>query len=99
MNNRSASAVFDESLVNSRAATRKSVAICHLRRLGPGGYDGSAVKSKPDKSQHEGVKIVAQNRQASYNYHLLDSLEAGMVLVGTEVKTSTMPASRLSSRW
>ena len=73
--------------MNSRAGARKSVAICHLRRLGPGGYDSSAVKSKSDKSQHEGVKIVAQNRQASYNYHLLDSLEAGMVLVGTEVKT------------
>ncbi len=61
--------------------------LCDLRRLAPGSYDSSAVKSKPDKSQHEGVKIVAQNRQASYNYHLLDSLEAGMVLVGTEVKT------------
>ncbi|HXN28008.1 MAG TPA: SsrA-binding protein SmpB [Candidatus Acidoferrales bacterium] len=73
--------------MNSGTGARKAVIICHLRRLGPGGYDSSAVKSKPDKSQHEGVKIVAQNRQASYNYHLLDSLEAGMVLVGTEVKT------------
>jgi SsrA-binding protein len=73
--------------VNSGASTRKSVIVCDLRRLGSGGYDSYAVKSKPDKSQHEGVKIVAQNRQASYNYHLLDSLEAGMVLVGTEVKT------------
>ena len=87
MSNGSTSAALDESFVNSSADTRKAVAICHLRRLGPGGYDSSAVKSKPDKSQHEGVKIVAQNRQASYNYHLLDSLEAGMVLVGTEVKT------------
>jgi SsrA-binding protein len=33
------------------------------------------------------VKIVSQNRAASYNYHLLDSLEAGLVLVGTEVKS------------
>src|ERR1700683_3889861 len=45
------------------------------------------VKSNANKSQHEGVIIVAQNRAASYNYHLLDSLEAGLVLVGTEVKT------------
>jgi SsrA-binding protein len=87
MDNRSASVVFYENFINSRAVTRKSVPHCDLRRLAPGGYDSSAVKSKPDKSQHEGVKIVAQNRQASYNYHLLDSLEAGMVLVGTEVKT------------
>ncbi len=30
---------------------------------------------------------VATNRQASYRYHLLDKLEAGMVLTGTEVKS------------
>ncbi|MGI8622662.1 MAG: SsrA-binding protein SmpB [Solirubrobacteraceae bacterium] len=30
---------------------------------------------------------VATNRQASYRYHLLDRLEAGMVLTGTEVKS------------
>lgn len=33
------------------------------------------------------VKIVAQNRAASYNYDVLDKYEAGLVLVGTEVKT------------
>src|SRR5919206_3758992 len=30
---------------------------------------------------------VATNRQASYRYNLLDRLEAGMVLTGTEVKS------------
>ena len=39
------------------------------------------------KSDREGVKIVAQNRAASYNYTLLEKLEAGIVLVGTEVKS------------
>lgn len=29
---------------------------------------------------------MAQNRAAGYNYHLLDRLEAGLVLHGTEVK-------------
>ena len=46
--------------------------------------------NKP-KSKHssdkDGVRIVAQNRSASYNYILLDKVEAGIVLVGTEVKT------------
>lgn len=45
------------------------------------------MKSNAAKSDREGVKIVAQNRAASYNYTLLDKLEAGLVLVGTEVKT------------
>ncbi len=31
-------------------------------------------------------QIVAQNRAASYNYHILERLEAGLVLHGTEVK-------------
>jgi SsrA-binding protein len=45
------------------------------------------VKSGNKKSGREGLKVVAQNRAASYNYHLLDKLEAGLVLVGTEVKS------------
>ena len=45
------------------------------------------MKSTAKKEDREGVKIVAQNRSASYNYDLLDKLEAGLVLVGTEVKT------------
>lgn len=43
--------------------------------------------AKKGKSEWQGLKIVAQNRAASYNYHLLDKLEAGLALVGTEVKT------------
>jgi SsrA-binding protein len=34
-----------------------------------------------------GEKVVAQNRAASYNYHLLEKMEAGIVLRGTEVKS------------
>ena len=44
-------------------------------------------EKSPEKSkQKEKDQIVAQNRAASYNYHLLERLEAGMVLHGTEVK-------------
>src|SRR5579862_5186849 len=34
----------------------------------------------------KGEQIVAQNRSASYNYHILEKMEAGLVLHGTEVK-------------
>ena len=33
------------------------------------------------------MKIIATNRKALYNYHILDSFEAGMVLKGSEVKS------------
>lgn len=45
------------------------------------------VKPTGKKSAPPAVKVVAQNRSASYNYHLLEHFEAGLVLVGTEVKT------------
>lgn len=35
----------------------------------------------------EGIKIVTTNRQARREYHIEETLEAGMVLVGTEVKS------------
>jgi SsrA-binding protein len=58
-----------------------------LRRLATGGYDSNTVKLAAKKGEREGVKIVAQNRAASYNYEILDKLEAGLMLVGTEVKS------------
>jgi SsrA-binding protein len=43
--------------------------------------------AKPTKTTDKPKElIVAQNRAASYNYHLLERLEAGLVLHGTEVK-------------
>ncbi len=38
---------------------------------------------KPDTS---GIKIIGKNRRAFHDYHVLDTFEAGIVLVGTEVK-------------
>ena len=37
--------------------------------------------------KEQGHKLVAQNRKARYDYHIDDTLEAGLVLVGTEVKS------------
>ncbi|HYA01901.1 MAG TPA: SsrA-binding protein SmpB [Syntrophobacteria bacterium] len=33
------------------------------------------------------IKIVCQNKKARHDYHILEVIEAGMVLVGTEVKS------------
>jgi SsrA-binding protein len=33
------------------------------------------------------VKVIAENRKARHEYHLLDRYEAGIVLTGTEVKS------------
>ena len=36
--------------------------------------------------KHEG-KLVAQNRKARHDYTIIDTIEAGMVLQGTEIKS------------
>lgn len=41
-------------------------------------------KSKPEGQ----FKILSDNRQARFNYELLDRYEAGLVLTGTEVKSA-----------
>ena len=34
-----------------------------------------------------GTKLIADNRRARHGYHLLDRIEAGLALTGTEVKS------------
>jgi SsrA-binding protein len=35
----------------------------------------------------EPIKIIAQNRRARHEYHIIETFEAGLVLQGTEVKS------------
>ena len=37
--------------------------------------------------KEQGRKLVAQNRKARHDYHVEDTYEAGLVLMGTEVKS------------
>jgi SsrA-binding protein len=38
-------------------------------------------------AKEHGRKVIAQNRKARHDYHVEDTLEAGLVLTGTEVKS------------
>jgi len=38
-------------------------------------------------AKQTGTKLVAENRRARHDYHLLERIEAGLVLTGTEVKS------------
>ncbi len=50
-----------------------------------------AAQAKADKTARAKapapVKIIAQNRRARFDYHLSDPVEAGISLLGTEVKS------------
>jgi SsrA-binding protein len=43
------------------------------------------TKTKSEKST--GIKLVCQNRKAFHDYEIVETIEAGLVLVGTEVKS------------
>ncbi len=45
--------------------------------------------------KEQGRKVVAQNKKARHDYHIEDTYEAGMVLVGTEVKSLRMGRASL----
>src|SRR5919109_5569952 len=38
-------------------------------------------------AKETGRKLIAQNKKARHDYHILDTYEAGLVLMGTEVKS------------
>lgn len=45
------------------------------------------MSKKGEKTAEEGVKIVATNRRARHDYEILETVEAGLSLVGSEVKS------------
>jgi SsrA-binding protein len=51
----------------------------------PPGFKSAEEKKPARKSQ---AKLIAQNRQAGYRYHLEERIEAGVALLGSEVKSA-----------
>lgn len=43
--------------------------------------------ARPQHTHFDKKKTVAENRRARYDYHIEDTLEAGIALTGTEVKS------------
>lgn len=50
-------------------------------------------------AQQTKIKILSENRSAGHDYHLLDRYEAGMVLMGTEVKAAKMGKIQLKEAY
>ena len=45
------------------------------------------AKQPPAKKKEDAVKVVINNRKARHLYHVMETVEAGLVLKGTEVKS------------
>lgn len=50
-------------------------------------------------AKETGKKLVASNRKARHDYHVEDTYEAGLVLMGTEVKALRMGRASLVDGW
>ena len=50
-----------------------------------GRVTGKKNKSKADDDKNE--RVIANNRKARHDYHVLETLECGIVLTGSEVKS------------
>lgn len=44
-------------------------------------------KKKPVDKEHDNERVVVQNRRAKFEYEIVDSLECGIMLCGSEVKS------------
>ncbi len=62
----------------------------------PGNRNTATAKKSPQKGgkkkvavdrEHDNERLIAQNRKARHEYEVLETLECGIVLVGSEVKS------------
>ena len=51
------------------------------------------------KAEAEGIKVICRNKRAFHEYHISESLECGIVLTGTEVKSLRDGSSSLEDAY
>jgi SsrA-binding protein len=57
------------------------------------------MAKKATKPEDQGDRLVARNRRASFEYELGETLEAGLVLLGSEVRSLRMHGPGLTEAW
>jgi SsrA-binding protein len=60
---------------------------------------GTAPRGKPDKEKAPTIKSIASNRRALHEYHVHERIEAGIQLVGSEVKSMRDGKVSLAEGW
>ncbi len=63
------------------------------------GSSGGATLQSGVMAKQAGTKLIAENRRARHDYQLLDRIEAGLVLTGTEVKSLRAGRATLAQAW
>ena len=55
--------------------------------------------AKADSKQKQGDRLVSKNRRAYFDYEIGDTFEAGLVLIGSEVRSLRMNSADLTDAW
>src|SRR6266516_4539659 len=55
--------------------------------------------AKKEAAGQDGQKVLAKNRRATFDFHLEDRFEAGMVLLGSEVKSMRAGTVDITDAW
>jgi SsrA-binding protein len=58
-----------------------------------------AMATASKKSKPQGDRVIAKNRRAHFDYELGESFEAGLVLIGSEVRALRDRSADLSDTW
>ena len=69
------------------AGARRRVTTAQGRGHIRGAAGTTRAVAKPPAAEEEETKVLARNRKARHVYHIDETLEAGIVLVGSEVKS------------
>ncbi len=59
----------------------------------------AARRARAQSGREDAVKVIATNRKARHDYHILETMETGIVLVGTEVKSLREGAAHLKDSY
>ncbi len=57
------------------------------------------ARGQKNDEKDNGIQPICRNKRAFHNYNILDSLECGIVLTGTEVKSLRMGAANLEDAY
>lgn len=60
---------------------------------------GGAMATPSKKSKPQGDRVVSRNRRAHFDYELGETFEAGLVLIGSEVRALRDRSADLSDTW
>src|SRR5207249_2397308 len=61
--------------------------------------DTAMARSRKDEKVEDGIKLICRNRRAFHEYAILDRIECGIVLTGTEVKSLREGSSSLEDAY